>query len=51
MNAAKNVRFTVGIDEQVWYLDELLDVFEKGLPESIHLKGFRMAVSSVKSFT
>lgn len=42
-------RFNVGWDEQVWYLDELLAVFDDRLQGSLHLDSFRKTVRRLKS--
>lgn len=42
------VRFNVGWNEQLWYLDELLAVFTDRNQCSIHLKNFRRTVLGIK---
>jgi (p)ppGpp synthase/HD superfamily hydrolase len=41
-------RFNVGWDEQVWYLDELLAVFNEKMQRSLHLDSFRKVVCRLK---
>ena len=41
-------RFNVGWDEQVWYLDELLAVFDQKMQGSLHLDGFRKGIRGLK---
>jgi len=41
-------RFNVGWDEQVWYLDELLAVFDEKMQGSLHLDSFRKTVRRLK---
>jgi hypothetical protein len=41
-------RFNVGWDEQVWYLDALLAVFDEKMQGSLHLDSFRKTVCRIK---
>ena len=42
-------RFNVGWDEQVWYLDELLAVFDDRMKGSIHLEVFQETVCEIRA--
>jgi (p)ppGpp synthase/HD superfamily hydrolase len=41
-------RFNVGWDEQVWYLEELLAVFDEKMQRSLHLDGFLKTILRLK---